>query len=56
MRSKLIFSRDRIHEVNFFPTFHEIEIPNNAFKNFDLMIVFVTNKSIMRSKFKIKHY
>ncbi len=29
MRSKLFFSQDRIHEVEFFGSFHEIEIPNN---------------------------
>ncbi len=29
MRSKLIFSWDRIHEIEFFLTFHEIKIPNN---------------------------
>ncbi len=31
MRSKLFFSWDRIHEVDFFPIFHEVEIPNNWF-------------------------
>ena len=36
------------------------KFPNNAFfdafQSFDLMIVLAANKSIMRSKFKIKHY
>ncbi len=31
---------------------HEIEIPKSIIRNFDLMIVLVANKSIMRSKFK----
>ncbi len=31
MRSKFVFSWDRIHEIEFFGTFHEIEIPNNWF-------------------------
>ncbi len=29
MRSKLFFSWDRIHEIKFFGSFHEIKIPNN---------------------------
>ncbi len=29
MRSKLFFSWDQIHEVKFFPIFHEVEIRNN---------------------------
>jgi hypothetical protein len=35
---------------------HEIETQTSIISNFDLMIVLVANKSIMRSKFKIKHY
>ncbi len=45
MRSKFIFSWGRIHEIEFFGTFHEIKIPNNWF---DLLIVVF----FMRSKFK----
>jgi hypothetical protein len=29
MRSKFIFSWGRIHEIEFFVTFHEVKIPNN---------------------------
>ena len=43
MRSKFIFSWGRIHEIKFFVTFHEVEIPNNWF---DLMIM----AFFMRSK------
>ena len=31
MRSKFNFSWDRIHEIEFFGTFHEVEIPNYWF-------------------------
>ena len=95
MRLKFTFSWGRIHEIEFFVIFHEVEIPNNdliswsqhfswdrnclimlfrvsiswlflwltnqswdqnskkaLLGNFDLMIVLVANKSIMRSKLK----
>ena len=35
---------------------HEIETQKSIITNFDLMIVLVTNKLIMRLKLKIKHY
>jgi hypothetical protein len=35
---------------------HEIKTQKSIITNFHLMIVLVTNKSIMRSKLKIKHY
>ena len=34
---------------------HEIEIPKSIIRNYDLMIVLVANKSIMRLKFKINY-
>jgi Cu/Ag efflux pump CusA len=35
---------------------HEIKTQTSIITNFDLMIVLVTNKLIVRLKFKIKHY
>ncbi len=46
MRSKFVFSWDRIHEIEFFGTFHEIEIPNNWFD-------FLISPFFMRSKLLI---
>jgi len=48
MRLKLTISFDQ--EVN--TSIIRLKFQNNAFLNFDLMIVLVTNKLIMRSKLK----
>ena len=47
--NRWFFIRGNDHEVEF----HEIEIPNNAFWNFDLMIEVSTSWSILLDKFDL---